>query len=112
MKSLQSSDVCYFYRRYGYLNQTTRVFCTKGSLSASICNTCHQLERATFSPGKTEAYCNFEIENNNIAEGISIKKYYVALQNPEGAIITDGNVTDVYISDREDCKLSERTIEI
>ena len=53
------------------------------------------------------AYCIFPIENNHIAEGISVKKYYVSLKNLENAIITSGNVTDVYISDLEDCKLNE-----
>lgn len=37
-----------------------------------------------------------------------MKKYYVSLTNPEKAIITNGNVSNVYISDLEDCELKER----
>jgi len=61
---------------------------------------------AKFLPGQTVAYCNFPIEDNKIAEGNSSKKYYVALKNPKQAIIICGsnNVTDVYVSDLEDCK--------
>lgn len=84
------------------------MFCTKGSVSASLCTTCNQLKVATFLPGQTVAYCTFHIEDNHIAEGDLVKKYYVSLKNPEGAIITSGNVTDVYISDLEDCEFNER----
>ena len=82
------------------------MFCTKGSVSASLCTTCNQLKVATFLPGQRVAHCTFQIENNDIPEG-DVKKYYVSLKNPEGAIITSGNVTDVYTSDPEDCKLNE-----
>lgn len=84
------------------------MFCTKGSISASLCRNCSQLRIATFSPGQKVAYCcGFEIEDNNIAEGDSVKKYYVSLVNPVGAITTHENVTDVFISDFEDCKSNE-----
>jgi len=54
------------------------------------------------------AYCyGFKIEDNNIAEGDSVLKYYVSLVNPEEAITTRENITDVYISDFEDCKSNE-----
>ena len=97
---------CDVYRRSGYLNQTSKVFCTIGSFSASLCNTCAPPQPVTviFSPGQQVAYCNFRIENNNIPEGKSVRKYYVSLKKPEDAIITDGNVTDIYISDLEDCE--------
>ena len=52
------------------------------------------------------AYCIFPMEDNKIAEGESIKKYYVSLKDPKKAIIIPGSnsVTDVYVSDKEDCK--------
>lgn len=76
-----------------------------GSYSGRSCKTCNQVQVASFGPGEKEANCSFEIENNNIAEGILVKKYYVSLKHPERAITTSRNVTDVYISDLEDCKL-------
>lgn len=57
-----------------------------------------------FSPWQRVAFCSFTIENNKIAEGMSVKKFYVSLKHPEEAIITSGNVTIVYISDLEDCE--------
>lgn len=58
-------------------------------------------------PGQKEANCSFNIENNKIAEGKSVKKYYVSLKHPDRAITTSRNVTEVYVSDWEDCKLNE-----
>lgn len=75
--------------------------------SASQCSSCNQLKLVMFSPRQTVAYCSFKIKDNNIAEGKSIKKYYVSLRNPEGAITTNRNKADILMSDLEDCKLNE-----
>jgi len=89
------------YRRRGHVGHRGRVICTYGSLSGS-CEECGSVQVAIFSPNQRVANCTFSITDNHVADGV--KKNFVSLRNPEGGILTDKNVTDILISDYEDCK--------